>query len=62
MIKSEHMLSYTRYYFENCMYLKLIYFHYHNLTLSSEKNYKKQAQMFNQNYSLAIWTLGLKCT
>ena len=34
------------------MYLKLSYFLYHNLILSSEKNYKKQTQMLYQNQSL----------
>ena len=36
--------------------LKLMYFLYHNLILFSEKNYKKQVQMFYQNNSLGLQT------
>ena len=43
------------------MYLKLSYFLYHNLILFSEKNYKKQVQMFYQNYSLALHTVKIFC-
>ena len=43
------------------MYLKLSYFHYQNLILLSEKNYKKQAQMFYQNHSLTLYTTEIFC-
>ena len=46
------MLSYTTSSLENCMYLKLTYFLYQNLSLFSEKNYKKQVQMF---YTIEIF-------
>ena len=36
-------------------------FLHHNLILFSEKNYKKQAQMFYQNYSLALHTVKIFC-
>ena len=36
------------------MYLKKTCFLYHILILFSEKNYKKQAQIFHQNYPLAL--------
>ena len=42
------------------MYLKLTYF-FVNLILFSEKNYKKQAQMFSQNHSLVLHTVEILC-
>ena len=45
MSKSENILSSTTSFCENCMYLKLTYFLFHNLKLFSEKSYKKQAQV-----------------
>ena len=41
------------------MYLKSTYFH--NLVFFSDKNYKKQAQMFYQNHSLALRTDYIFC-
>ena len=43
------------------MYLKLSYFLYHNLILFSEKNYKKQTQIFYQNYSTMLYTVDIFC-
>ena len=43
MSKSEHMFRQTTS-FENCIYLKSIYFLYHNLILFSEQNYQKQTR------------------
>ena len=43
------------------MYLKLRYFLYHNLILFPEKKYKNQAQIFYQNYPLALHTAELFC-
>ena len=40
--------------FEDCLYLKLSYFLYHNLILFSEKNYKKKAQMIDQKHWLKL--------
>ena len=40
-------------------YLKLTYFLYQNLTIFSDKNYKKQAQMFHQNHSLVLHTVEI---
>ena len=34
---------------------------YHKLILISEENYRKQAQMFNQNHSLALHTVEIFC-
>ena len=42
------------------MYLKLSYSFYHNLILFSQKNYKKQAEMFYQNHSLTYFAIELK--
>ena len=55
------MLSQTRFSFENCMYLKSSYCLYRNLIIFSEKNYKKQAQMFYQNIvtrNNLVWKLA----
>ena len=41
------------------MYLKLTYFLHPNFILSSEKIYKKQAQMFYQNHSLVLHTIEI---
>ena len=41
--------------------LKLACFLYHKLILFSQKNYKKQAQMFYQNHSLALYTVEIFC-
>ena len=41
------------------MYFKLTYFLYHNFISFSEKNDKKQEQMFYQNHSLALHTLEI---
>ena len=41
------------------MYLKLTYLLYQNLKLFSEKNYKKQTQIFN--HSLALLAVKIFC-
>ena len=43
------------------MHLKLPYFLHHNLIRFSEKNYKKQAQMFYQNHSLTLYAVQIFC-
>ena len=43
------------------MYLELTHFLCQNLMLFSEKNYKKQAQMFYQNHSFALHTVETFC-
>ena len=44
-------------YFENCICSKLTYFLYHNLR--KVNSYKKQAEMFYQNDSLALRTVEI---
>ena len=41
------------------MYLELKWYRYHYLILFSQKNYKKEAQMFYQNHSLALHTVAV---
>ena len=46
--------------FGKCMYLKLTFFLYHNLILFSERIID-QAQMFSQNHSFVLHTIGISC-
>ena len=62
MRKSEHWVKQHKLnnmFFENCMYLELTWYRYHYLILFLQKNYKKEAQMFYQNHSLALHTVAV---